>query len=254
MKLTLAETSLLKDAVGIISELVTEAQFTVTKEALELVALDPATVAMVEFKLLASAFSEYKVDEDESISINLMNLKQVLRRASGSDTLVLETKDNKLEIVIQGTSTRTFHLPLIDFEQEKKSVPNIKYAATITTTSTQLAGAIDDADIVAESVALVAEEKQFSVRAEGDLSKVNIEIPQDEDTKIVIEEEVDSEKVELPIKARYSIEYLKKIVQGGKLADKVTLNFRTDHPLKAEYRVLNKVQLVFILAPRVEND
>lgn len=254
MKLTLTDASLLKDTVGIVSELVTEAQFTVTKEALELVALDPATVAMVDFKLLASAFSEYKVDEEENLAINLMNLKQVLRRASSSDSIVLETKDNKLEIVIKGTSTRTFHLPLIDFEQEKKTVPNISYAATITTTSNQLADAIDDADIVAESVALIAQEKQFTVRAEGDLSKVNIDIPQDEDTKIVLEEKVDGDAVELPIKARYSIEYLKKLVQGSKLADKVTLNFRTDHPLKVEYRVLNKLQLVFILAPRVEND
>ncbi len=254
MKLTLTDASLLKDAVGIVSELVTEAQFTVTKEALELVALDPATVAMVDFKLLASAFSEYEVEGDENIAINLMNLKQVLRRASSNDSIILETQDNKLEIVIKGTSTRTFHLPLIDFEQEKKSVPEISYAATITTTSNQLSDAIDDADIVAESVALVAEEKTFSVRAEGDLSKVNIDIPQDEDTKIVLEESVDGDAVEPPIKARYSIEYLKKMVQGGKLADKVTLNFRTDHPLKIEYRLLNKVQLVFILAPRVEND
>ena len=209
---------------------------------------------MVDFKLLASAFAEYDVDGDENIAINLMNLKQVLRRAGSSDTLVLETKDSKLEIVIKGTSTRTFHLPLIDFEQDKKSVPEISYAATITTTSGQLSDAIDDADIVAESVALLAEEKTFTVRAEGDLSKVNIEIPQDDDTKIVLEDEVGGDKVETPVKARYSIEYLKKMVSAGKLADKVTLNFRTDHPLKMEYRVLNKLQLVFILAPRVEND
>lgn len=254
MKLTLTDASLFKDAVGIISELVTEAQFNVSSEALELVALDPATVAMVDFKLLASAFSEYDVEGSETLAINLMNLKQVLRRASGSDSLVLKTHENKLEIVIKGTSTRTFHLPLIDFEQDKKSVPNISFAATITTTSSQFSDAIDDADIVAESVALVAEEKNFSVQAEGDLSKVNIDIPQDEDTKIVFEDEVDGEPVKAPIKARFSIEYLKKIVQASKLADKVTLNFRTDHPLRAEYRVLNKLQMVFILAPRVEND
>jgi proliferating cell nuclear antigen len=254
MKLTLTDANLLKDTVGIISELVTEAQFTITKEGVELVALDPATVAMVDFKLLASAFSEYKVSEEETIGLNLMNFKQVLRRASSSDTIILETKENKLEVVIKGTSTRTFHLPLIDFDQDKKSVPNIKYAVTITTRSSQFSDAIDDADIVAESVALIAEDKHLTVQAEGDLSKVNIDIPQDEDTKIVIEEAVDGEPTTKPIKARYSIEYLKKLMQGSKLADKVTLNFRSDHPLKLEYRVLNKLQLVFILAPRVEND
>ncbi|MFT4250808.1 MAG: proliferating cell nuclear antigen (pcna) [Candidatus Woesearchaeota archaeon] len=255
MKLTLAESSLLKDSIGIISELVTEAQFRATPEALQLTALDPATVAMVDFKLLASAFSEYNVDkEGEHIAINLVNLKQVLRRAGSTDAVTLETADAKLAVTIKGASTRTFHLPLIDFESEKRSLPDIEYTATVTTTSSQLSDAIDDADIVAESVALIAEEKLFTIRAEGDLSKVNIDIPQDEDTKIVVKETIDGDAVETPIKARFSIEYLKKMVQGSKLADKVTLNFRTDHPLKVEYKQLNKVAITFILAPRVEND
>lgn len=254
MKLTLAESGILKDAISLISELVTEAQFNANSQALQLVALDPATVAMVDFKLLASAFAEYSVEGEENIAINLVNFKQVLRRAGSSDAITLETEDGKLEVTIKGASTRTFHLPLIDFESEKRSLPDIDYTATVTTTSSQFSDAIDDADIVAESVALVAAEKKFSVQAEGDLSKVNIEIPQDDDTKIVVKEEIDGESVEMPIKARFSIEYLKKMVQGSKLADKVTLNFRTDHPLKVEYKQLNKVAITFILAPRVEND
>lgn len=254
MKLVLADAKLLKDAVATISELVTEARFVCTPDGLELIALDPATVAMVDFKLLASAFSDYDVEDGDEICLNLMNLKQVLRRAGGADTIELETKDNKIRILIKGTSARTFHLPLIELDESRRSLPKVDYSATITTTSSQFSDAIDDADIVAESVALLAEGNAFTVRAEGDLSKVNIEIPQDHDTKIVIEEEVAGAAVEQPVKARYSIEYLKKMVQGGKLAEKVTLQFRKDHPLRMEYKLLNKVQLVFILAPRVEND
>ncbi len=254
MKLTLADAKLLKDAVAIISELVTEARFSVTSDGVTLIALDPATVAMVDFTLLSSAFSEYDTTGDEDISLNLMNLKQVLRRAGATDSVVLETVDNKLKITLKGASTRTFHLPLIDIDDGKRQVPKVEYAATITTTSAQLGDAIDDADIVAESVAFIAEDKNLAIHAEGDLSKAHIDIPQDPDTKIVIEESIGGNPVEQPVKARYSIEYLKKMVQGAKLADKVTLQFRTDHPLRLEYKVLNKVKLAFILAPRVEND
>jgi proliferating cell nuclear antigen len=254
MKLVLADSRLLKDAIAIISELVTEARFSVSKEAVTLVALDPATVAMVDFKLLASAFSEYDIGSGEDISLNLMNLKQVLRRAGSGDSLLLETQENKLKIVIKGASTRTFHLPLIEVEEGRRQIPKIDYAVTVTTTSQQLADAIDDADIVAESVAFTAKEKLFSIIAEGDLSKVNIDIPQDEDTKIVLEDSVSGQPVKAPVKARYSIEYLKKMVQGAKLSDKVSAQFRTDHPLRLEYKTLNKVSLTFILAPRVEND
>ena len=65
MKLTLSEPKFLKDSISIISDLVTEATFKITKDAIELVAMDPANVAMVIFKLLSSSFVEYDVKENE---------------------------------------------------------------------------------------------------------------------------------------------------------------------------------------------
>ena len=79
MKLTLAEPKYLKDSIAIISELVSEGRFKITKESIELVAMDPANVAMVIFKLLSSSFTEYNVEKDTEISINLSNLKSILR-------------------------------------------------------------------------------------------------------------------------------------------------------------------------------
>ena len=91
MKLTLAEPKYLKESIAIISELVTETQFKVTPDAITLVAMDPANVAMVIFKLLSSTFVEYDVKEQMTLAINLSNLKQVLRRAKPTDQLTLET-------------------------------------------------------------------------------------------------------------------------------------------------------------------
>ena len=90
MKLTLAEPKYLKDSISIISELVTEGRFKITSDAIELVAMDPANVAMVIFKLLSSTFTEYELKEPVDIAINLNNLKQFLRRAKQNDILTLE--------------------------------------------------------------------------------------------------------------------------------------------------------------------
>ena len=175
MKLVLAEPKYLKESISIISELVTEARFTVKKDGLELTAMDPANVAMVSFKLLASSFSEYDPKNTTSIGLNLGNFKQMLRRAGPGDTIVLETQENKLKVVIRGTSTRTFSLPLIELEDREQRVPDLKFNASIVTDSLQLQSAIDDADIVAESLAFIAEEKSLQINAEGDLSKALIE-------------------------------------------------------------------------------
>jgi len=67
MKLTLAEPKYLKDSISIISDLVNEARFKINKDAIELVAMDPANVAMVIFRLFSSCFTEYDVKKDELI-------------------------------------------------------------------------------------------------------------------------------------------------------------------------------------------
>ncbi len=248
MKLTLTDPKLLKDSISIISELVSEARFKVNSDSLELIAMDPANVAMVLFKIVSSAFSTFSVKGEEELAINLNNLKQVLRRLSSSETLTLETVDNKLKVTLKHKSTRTFHLPIIDLEEKEQRVPTLDFPLTVTTTSSNLVNAIEDADIVAESVSFMAEQNKFSVSAMGDLSQANMEIGADDDTKIVVDD------VNTKVKSKYSVEYLKKMMLGSKISDNVIIKFNKDYPLRLEFMILNKVQLAFILAPRVDND
>ena len=248
MRLVLADPTLIKDSIGVISDLVTEARFKITRDGLELVAMDPANVAMVIYKLLSSSFTEYDVEKEQEIAINLANFKQVLRRVGASDILTLEvTGENKLNIQIKGGTTRTFSLPLIDIDEKEQRIPSLTFPVVVTTHSTILNDAISDADIVAESLTFSAEPEKLTISAEGDLSKANIEIKNSEDTKV---------KSESPakIKAKYSIEYLKKMMNASKLANEVSIFFNQDYPLKLEYKIVDKLMLSFILAPRVEND
>ncbi|PIN75421.1 proliferating cell nuclear antigen (pcna) [Candidatus Woesearchaeota archaeon CG10_big_fil_rev_8_21_14_0_10_36_11] len=248
MKLVLAEPRYFKDSISIISELVTEATFKVGKNGLKLVAMDPANVAMVNFELFSSCFTEYTVQEGEEIAINLANLKQILRRAKSDDVLTLETtEDNKLKIQLKSNTTRSFSIPTLEIEHKEQRVPDLTFPINIQTDSATLAEAIEDVSVVAESVTFLGKKDQLSVKAEGDLSKAFIEIKSNERTIITTESEDNS-------KAKYSLEYLKKMISGGKLSDNVTIYFNTDYPMKLEYKVTDRVLLSFILAPRVDND
>jgi proliferating cell nuclear antigen len=246
MKLTLAEPKYLKDSISIISELVNEAKFNITKQGFELVAMDPANVAMVIFKLLASTFTEFNVEKDEEIAINLSNLKQVLRRAKANDMVTLETTDGKLKIEFKSDTVRTFSIPLIELEEKEQRVPELKFPVSIVTPANVLGEAISDVDVVAESVTFLGDTNKLVISAEGDLSKAKIEINAGDETQI----KAPADKT----KAKYSIEYLKKMIDGSKLADKVNVQFSSDYPLKLDYIAVDKVMLSFILAPRVEND
>jgi proliferating cell nuclear antigen len=248
VKLVLADATYLKDSISVISELVNEARFKITKDSIELAAMDPANVAMVVFKLLSSCFSEYDVQEDQEVAINLQNLKQVLKRAKPSDVVSLEiTEDSKLVVQLKSNTTRTFSLPILDLEEKEQRIPNLQFPVTVTTLSSVLNDAISDVDIIAESVSFSAEPDKFFVSAEGDLSKAHIEVGQGEDSQIKCE-------TQARVKSKYSIEYLKKMILAAKLADKVEINFNEDYPLKLDYKVIDRLSMSFILAPRVEND
>src|SRR3989338_7902778 len=164
MKLTIAEPKYMKESVSIISDLVNEANFKVTKEGIELVAMDPANVAMVVFKLFSSAFTEYKVDKEQNLAINLNNLKQILRRAGPNDMVSIEVQDDaKLKVQLRGNSTRTFSLPIIDLEEKAQKVPELEFPVQVETEAATFTEAIEDADIVAESVSFVADGGAFRV-------------------------------------------------------------------------------------------
>lgn len=249
MKLVMAEPRLLKESVSIISDLVNEVTFKVDSDKIELVAMDPANVAMVIFKIVPSAFVDYKVEKPVSFSVNLDNLDQILKRVKSNDTLMIEldSKNNKLKIQIKGESSKTFNLSLIDIDESEQKVPDLKFNVKAEIPSMIFSESVEDMDIVAESVALIAEANKLTIESEGRFNAAHVEISGGEGTVISMTK---ADKV----LAKYSIEYLKKIIKGAKLSDVAVVQFGEEYPLKVDYKVMDKLMLSFILAPRVDSD
>lgn len=249
MKLTISEPKFLTDSISIISELVNEVRFKLDPDKIELIAMDPANVSMVIFRLLSSAFTEYKIDSATEISINLDQFKQVLKRAKPSDILIMELdkEKNKLKLQLKGDSVRTFHLPLISIEDKEQKIPNLDFPLKISTSTLIFDEAVEDLGIFAESVALTVEKNKLTLDSESNQQAGKIEITGGAQTKI---ETSAKDKVT----SKYSLEYLKKMIKASKLTNNVTLQFSKDYPLKIEYLVKDKLSLQFILAPRISND
>ena len=247
MKLILAEPKLLSDPISIMSDIVNEVKLKVNKDFIEIIAMDPANVIMVIFKLFGSAFTEYSVDKKETLGINLENLKRVLRRARPNDVLILELVNNRLKIILKGENNKTFNLSLIDIDEDEQKVPELNFPVKIELDAGVFDESVEDASIVAESVALIADNKNFSIKSEGNLSDAVIEFSQSDDLKVV-------NNGGSKVNSRYSVEYLKKIVKGSKLSDKALIYFNKDYPLKVDYNLVDKLSLSFILAPRISND
>lgn len=247
MKLVLAEPKFLTDSISIISELVNEVTLKVQKNKIDLIAMDPANVAMTSFTLLSSAFSEYELDDTKEISINLEQFRQVLKRAKPSDsiTLTLDDKKNKLKIKILGNSIRTFDLSLLNLDEKEAKVPDLNFPVKITTSTSTFDEAIEDMGVISDALTLTAEKEKFIINAVSNLHAAKVELQKDKETSI--------ENSSTLVTSKYSLEYLKKMIKASKLTNEVQIQFDKDYPLRLDYLVKDKMNLTFILAPRVSD-
>lgn len=229
---------LLSKAVEIISELVSEVRIKFSEFGLSIVAIDPANVAMVGFRIPKTAFSKFEAG-DETIGINLDSLKQILKRCGSGSSLILEKKENLLNIEIQDRIKRNFTLSLIEIDSEEKQIPDLEYSSKVEVNSIDLVSSIEDCSVVSDACSFIIKDGKFILEAKG-INSAYSEFSGDE-AKIEAENS----------KARYSLEYLKKFMKGAKLCDKTIIEFASDHPLKIDFRG-EHLELIFILAPRVE--
>jgi|SRR3989344_1276865 len=240
MLVKLDHPGLLARAVEIISELVTEVRLKFTENGLTITAIDPANVAMVNFKLPKSSFSHFEINNDR-LGINLDNLKQVLKRCGIGSQLVMETEENMLKIFIHDRIKRNFNLALIEIQSEDKELPSLEFAARVEIASVDLVASIEDCNVVSDACTFHIKEGNFIIEAKS-LNSTRSEFSGDE-VKLQAED----------CKAKYSLEYLQKFMKGAKMSVKTVLNFASDYPLKMS--VTNEqMELTFILAPRVETD
>jgi len=47
---------------------------------------------------------------------------------------------------------------------------------------------------------------------------------------------------------------MKKMIKASKLADKVAIGMGNDYPMRIDFKVIDKLLLGFVLAPRIESE
>ncbi|MEM0473545.1 MAG: proliferating cell nuclear antigen (pcna) [Candidatus Aenigmatarchaeota archaeon] len=247
-KATLSSADLLRDAISTVGELIDEGVLKADKNGLSLTAADRAMVAVVQFKMPPNVFENFTVEKQVSIPIQITNFVSIIKRAKPDDKIILELKDNRFEVTMKSDSTRKFSLPLIDLQEEElPSINQLEFKTKVRIKSDTLKNGIDDADIVADSVVFEAKKDIFSMKASGDTSSTEL-VLQKGDQSLLELEGTDGTR------ARYPLDYLKKMIKASKIADDVTLFWSKDYPMKLVFRDTDKIEIGFVLAPRVQDE
>ena len=241
MKIIMEKPQYLKDCISTISGLVQECIIEFKSDGIHIISMDLANVCMVICNVLESAFQKYE-SNDEKICINMQTLKDVLRKATNKDMLIMELGD-KLKITLKAKVTREFNIALINVDDDKSvKIPNVEYDTILTMKSLELDDAIDSVGLVSEAVKIEYQDKKLLLWSDEVQNDVKVTI-----------NELKVEK-ELNCFSKFSIDYMKKIIEASKICDNVKIGLKQDFPLYAEYKVPDKIFISFYLAPRVDKN
>lgn len=244
--LKLDDPGLLKKIVAVLGDFITEASFTIDKQGMKLIAMDPANICMVNLLILPSAFAEYEVESKDEITMNLNYLQQAISRAKSGETVQLTLSENRLLLSITGKSVKKYYIPLLEKEDKEKRVPELEFNIKLDMNANELKDYVDDVSIVGDAMTIDSTAEKVMISAGETGSRVKIDLAKDSEAIIKL-------GVKEPARAIYSIDYMKKLAKSATIADTVSLQYSTDYPVQLEFKSLNKLKLQFILAPRIEN-
>lgn len=246
-RLVMNNGDLLKKSIPIISEIIDEGVFKVSQNGLSLLSPDRTMVAVVDFNIPSSAFDEFSVEGVQEIGLNMSSLVDVIKRIKSTDKVIIQSgKDNRVSINLEGNGKRKFRLALLDIKTEKPPIDQLKFQGTIEMKSELLEDAIADAEIIADSLVMQASPEMFRISTRGDTSSTELELKKGDEGLLNM-------SATGALRARYPLEYLKKMIKAAKLSENTTLEFGSDYPMRLGFVDVDRISLKFILAPRVED-
>jgi proliferating cell nuclear antigen len=235
----------LRELVEVISTLVTEVKLTISKDGIDVKAVDPSHVAMLVLKLNKSAFEEF-TGEPTEIGVDVEKLKEVLRLSKPGDILDLQYDGGKNRLVVKaGKVTR--HMAVVDPAGiTDPKVPSVTPPGIAVVRMEELRQGIRGSESISDHVTLTLDPEGFTMHSEGETDRVDMRLPKEGLSKLEAKESV---------KSMYPLDFFSSMVKSITTSEDVTLHVGNEYPLKIDFQLAGgKGEGRFLLAPRVEEE
>jgi proliferating cell nuclear antigen len=241
----------LKEFIGTVGSLVDEAKLNISDEGLQIKAVDPSHVAMIEANLVKSAFDSYEAKAME-MGLDIDKFKNVLTVAGKDDMVELE-KDDKLNRLVVNIGNLTRAMPLLDTSgMPDPKVPSLDLPASVSVVVGEIGQGLKASKSVSDHIALSTTKDSFRLVCEGDnQNSVDVSLGKDQLEKLDSSEDATS---------LFSLEYFALMVNSLPSDRILHINLGSDLPVKidADLAVDDMTgaqgNVKFLLAPRIDRD
>ncbi|MFD1586705.1 DNA polymerase sliding clamp [Halorientalis brevis] len=237
----------LRTTLDSVSVLVDECKIHLTEDGIEIRAVDPANVGMVDLRLDAAAFESYETDGG-TIGVNLSRLEEFAGMADAGQLIHLELDEEtrKLHVQIEGLEGT---LALIDPDsiRQEPDLPDLDLPADVVLEGKDIDRAVKAADMVSDHIALGVEagDEVFYVDAEGDTDDVHFELGREDLIDLVAGN----------AHSLFSLDYLKDMNKAIPKDAEIEMELGEEFPVKMHFDIAEGDGTVtYMLAPRIQSE
>jgi proliferating cell nuclear antigen len=235
----------LRELVEVVSTLVTETKLQITKEGIEVKAVDPSHVAMLVLSLKKASFEEFSGEPTE-IGVDVEKFKDVLKLSKPGDILELNYDSAKKRLVVSvGKITRSMGVVDPGGITDPK-VPNVNPPGKVVLKIDELRQGIRGSESISDHVTIALEPDYFIMHSEGESDRLDLRIPRSELAELDVKDAV---------RSMYPLDFFSSMVKSISSAEEVTMYVGNEYPLKLQFTMAQgHGDGRFLLAPRVEED
>lgn len=240
---------ILTDALAPVNALVSECKVRTTEDGLDIRAVDPGNVAMIDMEIDSAAFASYEADGG-LLGLNLERLTEIIGMADSEEFvhLVLDDETRKLNIEMGGLS---FTMALIDPDsiREEPDIPDLDLPGRFVFEGSELDRAVTAADLVSDHIEIGADDDALRFTAEGDTDDVEVTLGMDD----LLSDRFNGAKES--VASLFSLDYLDDMTGPIDKDAEVSMLLGDEFPVKLRYSSHDgDVSVLNMLAPRIQSD
>mgnify|MGYP001821790108 FL=1 len=214
--------------------------------------MDNSHVCVYELKLDSSWFSTWNVEESSEFGIHLPIFNKILHVWSDKQSIIIHSEDgDKLDIEftseVKGEFNKYLQIPLMDIDCEMLGIPDTEYEVDITMTSSKVKNIIDELASFNDTINFNCNEDRVSIDASSSEGSMKVVINMDDIECLAV---LEGETVE----TSFSIRYIAHMCQFHKISENCTIHMSKNIPMKINYEIDDTSNMVFYLAPKINDD
>lgn len=244
------------NAIRILSEVLKETlndvNLTFDKSGLKIMAMDGSHVALIHLKLHADKFEYYHCENKVQVGLNMLSLFKLMKTVTNNDTVTMfieSSKPHELGIKIENAdknSRTVFHLKMLDIDENELRIPDVALDSVISMPSNEFQRICRDMLNISDTIVITSSNNSLKLSCNGDYANQETVIGETSHGLVFSKRDGD-------VSGEFSLKYINLFTKSTNLSNTVEIYMKESYPLMLVYNVANLGNIIFALAPKVNN-